>query len=154
MIVFDGATGLMRVPSDGGTPTELTKVSTDRGEILHWAPRVLDDGQTVLFTVLDRTTSYIAAVSTKGGEHRKLVDGTTPVGISAGHLVHARGNQVVATPFDADRLSVTGSSVVLASDVRQAGPRVLFDMAPNGTLAYQPAFSSDSALVWVDREGS
>ena len=103
MIVFDGATGLMRVPSDGGTPTELTKVSTDRGEILHWAPRVLNDGQTVLFTVLDRTTSYIAAVSTKGGEHRKLVDGTTPVGLSAGHLIHARGNQVVATPFDADR---------------------------------------------------
>jgi Tol biopolymer transport system component len=153
MIVFDGPTGLMRVPADGGTPTELTRVSTDRGEILHWAPRALDGGRTVLFTVLDRTSSYIAAVSTSGGEHRKLVDGTTPAGLAGGHLVHARGNQIVATPFDAERLSVTGSPVVLASDVRQAGPRVLFDMAPSGTLAYQPAFSSDSALVWVDREG-
>jgi Tol biopolymer transport system component len=153
-IVFDGANGLMRVPADGGTPAELTRVSVEQGEVLHWAPRMLgDDGNTVLFTVLDRTTAYIAAVSLTGGPHRKLFEGTTPGGIVAGHLIHARGNAIVATPFETGRLTATGSPLVLASDVRQAGPRVLFDVALDGTLAYQPAFSSESALVWVDREG-
>ena len=152
-IVFDGATGLMRISEDGGAPTELTKVSSEKGEILHWAPRILPDGKTVLFAVLDRATSYIAAVSMTGGPHRKVMDGTTPAGIAAGHLIHARGNAVVATPFDTERLAATGSAVVLASDVRQAGPRVLFDMSPNGVLAYQPAFSNESALVWVDSGG-
>jgi Tol biopolymer transport system component len=152
-IVFDGATGLMRVSEDGGSPMELTKVSKENGEILHWAPRILPDGKTVLFSVLDRTSSYIASVSMSGGPHRKVVDGTTPAGIVAGHLIHARGNAVVATPFDSERLAATGSAVVLASDVRQAGPRVLFDMSPDGILAYQPAFSSESALVWVDGGG-
>jgi serine/threonine-protein kinase len=152
-IVFDGATGLMRVSEDGGTPTELTKVSTEKGEILHWSPRVLADGRTVVFTILDRTNPYIAAVEITGGPHRKLFDGSTPIGIVADRLIHARGHGVVATPFDAKQLTATGSSVVLASDVRQAGPRVLVDMSPNGTLAYQPAFSHESALVWVDQGG-
>ena len=152
-IVFDGATGLMRISEDGGTPMELTKVAMEKGEILHWAPRILPDGQTVLFAVLDRDTSYIAAVSLSGGPHRKVVDGTAPAGVVAGHLIHGRGNAVVATPFDAARLTATGSAVVLASDVRQAGPRVLFDMSPGGILAYQPAFSSESSMVWVDSSG-
>ena len=152
-IVFDSPTGLMQVSADGGTPAPLTKVATGSGEIGHLAPRWLPDGRAVLFTVLGRAGSQLAVVPAEGGAHRTLLDGTTALGIVEGRLVHGCGSAIVATPFDLEHLTAGAPAQVLVTDVRRAGPRVLADLATNGTLAFQPAFSSDYALVWLTRAG-
>jgi len=153
-IVFDSSTGLMLVSADGGTPEPLTKVAKGSGEIGHLAPRWLPGSRAVLFTILGRTGLQLAVALPGGGAHRVLLEGTTALGLAEGHLVHGRGTTIVATPFDAERLELTGPSKVLVTDVRRAGPRVLADLSPNGTLAFQPSFSSEFALVWVDRAGA
>lgn len=153
-IVFDSSTGLRRVSADGGTPSPLTTLAPGKGEIVHWAPRWIDNTRRVIFTVHSQTGSRVAAVSLDGGAHRELLDGTSPIGVVAGYLFHARGSALVATPFDVDRLTATGAPLPVINDIRQAGPRVLADMTADGTVAYQPAFSGESALVWVDRVGN
>ena len=78
-IVFatnDPSTGLMQVPSGGGSPVALTKPDTARGEGDHWFPSVLPDGRGVLFTLsvpgqVDR--SEVAVWDSQTGQHRRLL---------------------------------------------------------------------------------
>ncbi len=153
-IVFATLAGLMRVSADGGTPVALTIIDRAAGESAHVAPRWSADGRTILFTVVGSGNPRLAAVSIDGGSHRTIGEGTTPLGFVGGRLVHGLGSAIVATPFDVTRLVATGPPSVLVTDVRRGGARLLADLAPNGTLVYQPAFSSEFALVWVDRAGN
>ena len=52
----------------------------------------------------------IVAVSLKSGERKNVLDGGTgPSYSSTGHLVYARGGDLLAVPFDVSRLAVTGA---------------------------------------------
>ena len=71
-----------------------------------------------------------------------------------GHLLFVQNGQLMAAPFNAARLELTGEPF-LVSDVVTAGPRATFTVSRNGTLAFltEPVVP-DSQLTWFTRNGS
>ena len=161
--------GILRVSADGGTPEEITSLA--EGEFRHSHPRLLADGETLLFTVRMKETgdwdeTTIVAQSLKTGERKILVEnGADPRYAPTGHLVFVRLGTLMAAPFDQTRLEVTGGAGVVLKSVRQG---VNANSTGHDTFSGQFAFSSSGvlvhvpggvwsdaagSLVWVDREG-
>ena len=115
----------MQVPAaGGGTAEPLTTLDVDRGELSHRLPSFLPDGKGVLFTIR-RTSRWdeaeIALFSFATGKHRVLLEnGADPRYVSTGHLVYARMGTLMAAPFDLEQQEVTGPSVPVLSNIRQA----------------------------------
>ena len=155
--------GLWRLSATGGEPEQITTVDTDQGESRHGLPDLLPGGEAVLFQVMfeplfaSRDPSQIAVLSLETGEHRLLLEGSSPHYARTGHIVFVRGESLWRVPFDLERLEVTGEplpvldgvSVAPAQDMRFAS----FSLGADGSLAYIPSAPVQHRLVWVDRQG-
>ncbi|MEO8479472.1 MAG: protein kinase [Gemmatimonadota bacterium] len=155
---FNG--GLWRVPAGGGTPQALTRADTSQGELGHWWPQILPDGEHVLFTVYaaPMSRSHIEVVSLKTGERRVIAEGMISGRyVAPGYLLSARDTTVFAAPFDLGHLRVTGESKPILQGVAMMGGSgfAAFAVSDDGTLAYLPAamMSGNLELVWVSRSG-
>jgi serine/threonine-protein kinase len=155
-----GGVALYRVSSVGGEPELLATPDLDQGEDRYFAPRILPDGENVLFSIrYPAAASYqIAVLSLETKEQKNLLaNGRQAHYLPTGHLVYelsATGN-LVAVPFDLARLEVTGEPVPIVEGVRQTrGDRVDYSVSQEGTLVYVPGQTvAENTLVWVDREG-
>jgi serine/threonine-protein kinase len=161
MIVYgsEEGVGLRRVAVTGGTPEDLTTPA--EGEIGHYRPDVLPDGNGVLFTIWTGSvdTSRIAVLDMSSREYRPLTSGTYPRYVSSGHVVFARTNSLWAIPFDAEALEATGPAVPMIDGVDVEATGVAqFAVSRDGTLVYAPTGNSGGGetrtLVWVTREGA
>jgi serine/threonine-protein kinase len=154
---------ISRISPDGGDPVEVTQLDARRDERTHRWPQALPDGRSVLFTS-DTTTSTefyddarIEAVIPATGERRVLVEGASQARCCAGgRLVFARGGALLAVPFDARTLAVTGSAepVVqhVATDVSSGA--VQFALSPSGAALWVPGgLLAQYALHWIERDG-
>ena len=66
----------------------------------------------------------------------------------------ARGNTVLAQPFDTSKLEFTGDPVAVLENVGfTALGRSQFSVSENGTLVYKMGNTVDRQLKWFDREG-
>jgi Tol biopolymer transport system component len=153
-------TGLWMVSERGGDERMLTAPDTANGELGHWWPQVLPDGDHVIFTAyrtpIDRAT--IEVLSTKTGKRKVLfTGGVFGFYVPTGHLLYAAGEAIRAVPFDLKRLAVTGSArpVVDSVAMNPSDGAAAFDVSENGTLAYMPVSSyiTESDVVLVDRRG-
>lgn len=124
-IVFDlQVQEILRVDAEGGEPEVVTTL--DEGEALHILPRLLDDGETLLFgtraeNFRDWRSTTIVAQSLSTGERSTLVTwGSDARYVSSGHLVFMRQGDLVAAPFDPRRLELTGPPVIVLESVRHA----------------------------------
>jgi hypothetical protein len=116
----------------------------------------------VLFTVLSTSgaerDAAVAAVSTRTGERRVLVKGASSARYApTGHLLYVRGEDLMAVPFDGDRLTTSGSPVVAVSKLQVISQllKARFDLSAEGTLIYVLGDSSlERTLVWSDRNGT
>jgi serine/threonine-protein kinase len=153
--------GLMQVDARGGSPQPLTRLDRSTDERSHRWPQVLPDGRTVLFTVdfMDSTfdDAALAVVSLDSGERQTLLQGGAHGRyVPGGHIIFGRGGQLLAAPFDAARLRVTGTPVPvlegIAYDRRNGGTKVA--VADDGTLAYVPGLPGtlDRRLIWLDTD--
>jgi Tol biopolymer transport system component len=151
---------LLQVPDDGGAPQAMTRF--DSGEIAHGFPRFLPDGKSVLFAAVTASTPPgIVGQRLDSGDRRKLVsgqDGSMPTYVASGHLIFAQGNRLMATTFDASRVTSAGVAVPVVEDVYSAAGVPQFAVSPSGTLAYVAAAGRTPALgsrlVWVSRDGN
>ena len=107
--------GILRVTPGGGSPQRIVSVASN--EIAH-APRMLPDGQTVVFTLAsdagdDRwERAQIVAESLVDGSRRILIEGGSDARyVETGHLLYAVGGAMYAVPFDPKTLAVTGAAV-------------------------------------------
>ena len=172
IVYSDALKGIMRISANGGTPELLIK-----GTILNAAiegfpmfPRMLPDGKTVLFTNYtgsDASNYQVGIQSLKSGERKILIrSGFLATYCPTGHLVYGLKNNnasnLLAVPFDLDKLEVKGGSISILEGIRVAA------ISDSGTLVYVPqprispvplgaaatvAASSGRTLVWVDRQG-
>ena len=158
------AFGLWRVPAEGGAPEMLTTPDVANGEKTHRLPFVLPGSRAVLFVVgTSRITSFndarieVLRLSDRS-RHRLVEGGTAPRYLSTGHLLYARGGQLLAIPFDADRLTVSGVPVTVADGVEDYPPSgtSYHTVSASGTLFYAsrnttPAVNS---IVALDAHGA
>ncbi len=153
--------GLQRVSATGGPLKVITILDHDKGEAVHWWPYFLPDDRGLIFTV--RTTEGFrpAALSFQTGNWHFL----EPIGqgrggryVPTGHLVYAEAGQLLAAPFDLNRLELSGTPVPILDGVHISPTTGLayFDVSDTGTLAYLPraASSVERILVLVDRAGN
>jgi len=152
--------GLWRVPAAGGKPEQLTTPDSAAGELAHWWPQMLPDGDHVLFTAFRTpiSRSTIEVVSLRSGQRKVLVTGgVSGRYIPTGHLLYARNEALFAVPMDLGDLVVRREAVTVLQDLALASPdgRAGFAVADNGTLAYIAAstLSPDLDAVWVTRRG-
>jgi len=157
----DYLSGLWKVSAGGGTPERLTTPDSARGELAHWWPQVLPDGEHVLFTAFSTPIerARIEVVSLKTGERKVILDGgVSGRFVSAGYVLYARNEALFAAPFDLRRLALTGQPVPVIEDValQAEDGRAGFAVSDNGTLAYIAAssFTANLELVWVTRRGA
>jgi eukaryotic-like serine/threonine-protein kinase len=158
-IVFSPKTSdrLDEVPEQGGAARPLSEGAADAGS---FSPEYLPNHNAVLFAQF--TPSSAILVQSIAGAPRVLVEGpavTAPHYVSSGHLVYAQAGKLMAAPFDARRLEVTGSAVPVVSSVLQWPeiiPPVQYSVSGTGTLVYVSGTASSlgADLVWVDRSGA
>lgn len=168
-IVFAQAgIGILEVAANGGTPDVWVKTAPDETAA---SPQVLPSGNAVLFTVTKaigaaRWDSADIAVAVRGSGERKVLirGGRAARYLPTGHIVYAVDRNLVAVPFDLERLEVTGSPVPVVAGVTRA-PTVQAQTSPDaanfsvsrtGTLIYIRGPSGGAptrTLVWIDRQG-
>jgi serine/threonine protein kinase/Tol biopolymer transport system component len=164
VIVIGGHTGLMRVSATGGEPSPLTMVDKSRQETAHGGPAFLPDGRHFLYLRVSRESGiYLGSLDAKPERQdtRPLVATSYPAAYSAapdgsgGHILFLRENTLIAQPFDANKLALSGEAVPVAESVDTSGGRGTFAASLSGTLIYRTGTGEgeDRRLVWFDRQG-
>jgi eukaryotic-like serine/threonine-protein kinase len=154
---------LMRVSATGGKPEDVTPAEKTPTEFPPRWPQVLPAGDAILYVTGGTSAAYsddatIVAQSLKTGERKILIQGgTSPRYVSTGHLVYAQGGRLLAVPFDAERLEVTGAAFPVTEDVWQGvGGYVAYDISRTGllvSLSGGEMVVGNRTLNWVDRTG-
>src|SRR5438132_261110 len=153
-------TGLWIVSEGGSDERMLTSPDTAHGELGHWWPQILPDGEHVVFTAyrtpIERAT--IEVVSIRSGLRSVLfTGGVFGFYVPTGHLLYAVGETIRAVPFDLRRLAVTGPALPVVDSVAMnpTDGAAAFDVSENGTLAYLPVSSyvTETEVVLVNRRG-
>jgi hypothetical protein len=161
-IFFGSSQGLRQVSATGGTPTTAVALASD--EVFHTGPVLLPGGTHVLLTAT-------VGAEVRGGARRRVVAArigsqertvifdtdryVSPVGVADGHLLYVRGTSLMAQPFDAARVTLTGDAVSVIDRLQLLQDRP-YGMASvgGGVLAYVPEVSTDThQLAWFDRGG-
>jgi len=141
----------------GGDNQLLTALDTAQKETYHTWPEVLPGGKAILFTIETGgpATGRLAAMKLSD---RKIIRfdiaGQNPRYVSSGHVLLGRlDGTVVAVPFDARRLEVTGPpSNALDEVVVKGGGATELAVSSSGTMAYVEGVVQQQ-LVFVDRAG-
>lgn len=157
------AFGLWRVRDSGGNPEKLTEPDAAHGEKTHRHPFVLPGSRAVLFVVgTSKITSFddgrIEALRLSDRTRQRLVDGGTgPRYLPTGHLLYERAGQLLAVPFDADRLTLTGVPAIVADGIENltASGTSYYALSASGTLFYVPRLRSaaPNTIVAIDDRG-
>jgi serine/threonine-protein kinase len=151
-IVFARNGALWQIDSKGGSATALTELSGKQTR--HAWPHVLPDGRTMLFGVQEGDVWRIESMNLDTRARETVVqNGTLPLSVNSGYLVFFREGQLIAAPFDAERVTVTGPTVQLLDGLPALAPGIpLLDVAPTGTVVYAPT-TAVNRLVWISRAG-
>jgi len=154
--------GIWRVPAAGGEPVKLTDAGSGEATPTHRWPHVLPDGKTALFTSTDRNSDYtlakIVALSLGTLEQKIVVEGGTFARyVPTGHIVFGRSGTLMAVPFDAKKLEVTGAAIPILEGVLGAPTfgSVQYVFSQTGTFLYVSgsAGGEEELPIWIDREG-
>ncbi len=152
--------GLMRVSAAGGQPKTLTTPDRRKGEMAHQWPWFLPGAQAIVFTILtgaSTESSQIAVLDLKRGTYRTIVNGGSNARYApSGHLVFGRGGELLAAPFDARKLEITGPEVPMIRDIGYGVlGTVRFAFSDAGLLVYLGGdqMSPNRTLDWVDSQG-
>ena len=71
----------------------------------------------------------------------------------SGYLLFIRDGVLLAQPFDARGLALSGEPVAVAEHVGTFRTRGLFSASSNGVLVYKTTDASGAQLTWLDRQG-
>ncbi len=160
VIVFAPKTtsGFQKVSASGGMPTAATALA--EGELGHRRPFFLPDGRHFLYySAGSATTGGAVYVSSLDSAERKFLINSDSVNVvySQGHLLFVRETTLMAQPFDARRLTLTGEAFPIAEQIQTTNINpsyAVFSASENGVLAYQTGpGAAGSQLIWFDRTG-
>ncbi|MGH9730233.1 MAG: protein kinase domain-containing protein [Candidatus Acidiferrales bacterium] len=156
ILIGSPTAGILRVPASGGTPQQVVKLSSFQVPT-SW-PQFLSDGKHFLFY-------KVATPSEEPGTYAGSVDGGAPVLIlrggsaavyaAPGYLLFVRDGTLMAQPFNAGKLRLSGEATPIAQNVGVNGiiRKGIFGVSENGTLIYENAMRGGLQIAWRDRSG-
>jgi Tol biopolymer transport system component len=145
-----------RIAAAGGNVTPVPMPKDIPGYRLF--PRFLPDGRHYLFLAIeagqDRSRYSIGVASIDSTETATLVTASANADYAAGYLLFRRDAALMAQPFDARTLRLSGSPVAIAEDVgfNAQTYQAQFSVSDKAELAYERS-TPGSQLVWFDRQG-
>jgi len=145
-----GSESLFQISANGGKPEQLSLNSAEYSK--YYSLRALPDNKYILYD----TGRDINLLSRMTGESSLLLENAYGGQYShTGHLLFKRDGHLYAAPFDVDSRKITGLESIVINKVYDAEveSKWYFSISRNGTLAYTPANSEASTLVWVDPNG-
>ncbi len=160
VIVFSDSGQLFRVPAQGEEPEPLGALAP--GETGRFWPFFLPDGVHYIYLSLAsrREDSGIYAGALGSDLRKRLVGAEHTAAYSPpGYLVYLREGILVAQPFDAGRLALSGDPApILDEEVARLSGSVIggpasFSLSANGVLAWSPAVPDIRQMTWFDRSG-
>jgi serine/threonine-protein kinase len=164
-VAWGSGTDLMEVSASGGTPKALVQSGPVN---LYSTPEFLPDGKTLLLTLRtgDWETAQIVARRLDTGEQHVLLKGGADAHyLPSGHLVYLQSGVLMAVPFDARRMKLTGPPTAMIDGVMQSINMPLtgeetgmgqFAVSTSGNLVYASGGVAQlprGTLVRVDRKG-
>jgi serine/threonine protein kinase/Tol biopolymer transport system component len=152
--------GLFRVPATGGNATPISTPDPP-AEVEHERPWFLPDGHHVIFTArsLDpsRSRVYVIDMDSKNkSKDRRLLSAVDSNAVYSppGYLLFARDETLMAQPFDASKVQITGDAVPLIEGIDYYGGYANFSASQTGVLTYTSgATLFGGQLTWFDRAG-
>ena len=102
----------------GGTPTLATTLDTKGGEQWHGHPFFLPDGRHFLYAAAGDPTSGVYVGSLDSPDRTRLLDSFANAQYASGFLVFPRAGTLMAQPFDATRLALSGEAMAVAEQRR------------------------------------
>ena len=158
VIVFSDGGRLFRVPASGGEPQALGALV--EGELGRFHPQFLPDGRHYLYVSRSSRQEeegvYVGALDADVRK-RVVATGYRAAYTSPGYLLFVKEQGLVAQPFDARRLELSGEPV---SGARQrlallpGGGLAHFSVSANGVLAWRTGSPAEPMqLTWFDRRG-
>jgi Tol biopolymer transport system component len=162
MIAFapTNISALQQVSDAGGTLQPVSHI--EKGEASHQWPQFLPGNKALLFAASASgnswTNAQVAVQAVGTGERRNLIQGATqPYYAASGHLVYAQGGNLMAVPFDPQRLTATGTAVPVIEGVLQfrTSGAAQYSFSGTGSLVYVSGSgqAGQRKLVWVSRNG-
>jgi|WetSurMetagenome_2_1015567.scaffolds.fasta_scaffold01676_4 eukaryotic-like serine/threonine-protein kinase len=156
VILFDGQASdpIRKVAASGGIPQEAAH--QDDGTSLGW-PCFLPDGRHFLYFQFGGGKGGAVMIGDLDSKEkpRKLLDSDSLAYYAPpGNLLYVKEGTLVAQPFKASSLRVTGEPVPLAENMGAQGNGLAdFSVSEDGVLVYRAGLSTDDRLVWMDRSG-
>ena len=151
-IVFTGATGLMKLASEGGTPIQLTVEDTSASDA-HVLPSAAPGGRVLMVEGADGAPHL--AVAEPDGRVRRLGRlGLAPQYLESGYVLYnsIEGN-LMALPVN-KRIEPSGTPILVMDGLRVgANAFGIWAASANGTIVAQRSSSAGSEIVAVDRSG-
>jgi len=168
IILLDGSMtdSIRQIPASGGRPSAATQIERDSGETYHMWPEFLPDGRHFIYlteysadsslSILDRKRS-VKIGSLDSYESKILFEADSRVQYCPqGYILYAKDGILLAQPFDAKSMKVTGDPIPLAQNLARRGPMAEeFSVSDEGTLVINQTLGEQkSKLIWVDRQGN
>jgi eukaryotic-like serine/threonine-protein kinase len=152
---------IYRVSASGGPITQLTTQDPSNNETTHRWPSFLPDGRHFIFlagstfTPSESYTNSIIVGSLDSKQTKLLFHTHFQAAYAPGYLLFVRQSSLMAQPFDANRLELTGEAVPIAEQVLEDSSiaNAWFSPSANGMLLYAEGAAKNRQLVWFDRSG-
>jgi serine/threonine protein kinase/Tol biopolymer transport system component len=164
-ILYGTAAGLRRISAEGGAAETITTVEKPEGG--HYWPLLLPDGKQYLFlswtSEVDKRAIFAGTLGSN--EKTRLLAADSNPQYAPGYLLFRRDATVLAQPFDAGRLTLSGGPAQIAGDIgfNLTNGRGFFSVSQAGTLIYFQGSGGDGTgragtqagwqFGWHDRTG-
>jgi eukaryotic-like serine/threonine-protein kinase len=149
------ASALWQVPASGGMPSPFTSFDAANGDAAHYWPQALPGGRSLYLaqsTKPEASGVYAASLANPNDRVRLVTTDTNAI-YASGYLLWMRGATLVAQPFDAAKLKLTGEPRPVADPAGKSviTGRMNVVASNNGLLLYSTIGSNQ--LTWLDRAG-
>ena len=145
---------LWRAPVSGGEIERIETPGLNSQPLGN--PFAMPSGKTLLLSIGPPADATLVALDLETNSISELgLQGTDARYLPTGHLVYTYSDQVLAVPFDAEKLIPVGTPTSVLPRVRVDGNTMQLAFSENGTAAYLPVDERGlRRLVMVDLQGN
>jgi Tol biopolymer transport system component/tRNA A-37 threonylcarbamoyl transferase component Bud32 len=158
VILFQQQGSLHRVGAVGGVSMPVRKPDKAKNEVSYRWPSFLPDGQHFVYLAVnsEQGRSEVRVGALDSSDDRPLFNANSRVLYAEpGYLLFVRDGTLMAQPFDARRLSLSGDIFPVAEQVRYLpfNGNAAFSVSTSGTLVFQKGNAVETDFTWFDRSG-
>jgi eukaryotic-like serine/threonine-protein kinase len=151
---------LARVSAAGGEARPVLQLNKSRQEQSQNRPQFLPNGRHFLYQSLSgergarESAIYLGALDSRE-THMLMAADSNARYAAPGFLIYTQGATLLAQPFNADKLRLTGEPFPAAEHVGHTPDRTysFFSVSDNGALAFRGEALGNKQLAWYSRDG-